>query len=952
MVKQRLKKGEYDRINSIVDIAKVVGKVVDLKHMNTYYKGLCPFHDETRPSFIVNSKDSFTHPNTYHCFGGQCETRHGNAVNFVSRYYNIQPHEAIEFLSKEYSTPLQYEEYKLTAEEIRHSYLSGLNTAVTNSLNKNLISAPRSSDVKKYLYDRGVIDDDIEKWKIGYGDNKFVRDSFLGKIFNEKLVDHNDFRDIDLDRNSFFTGKIIFPLFDISGNAIAFSNRIFFYHENKEIQKEREDELLQDFSNSKYVNTSVSSSGYNNKFGSLLFRSKASHLYGLNIARQHIRKAKGVLIIVEGMMDVIACHRHGIYNVAGLMSTAFSKETVKLLEKCYVRKVVFCLDADKGGEEGVLGILRHIQRGDIEVNFEVGVASLPRDYGDPDSYLLLGSADGFKKVIEKNKCISEHLIDHEAERMQLNTLSEKFSFIHSIKKELDTSRTLSRLEKAVIVDSLSDKLSIPSEVIKEFTGVGNEGMPDVSSLMLSEKIVIAEIIKNEEARPQLLNLVDQDDYSQIRNKILHKMVVELVNKQKPVDFNIISIKGQEERLQGRFYDLDYLHELDQVARMNVEFHAEKIVDFAKKRRLVDIGTRITRSAVESDDMQVVIGNVSKDLYKLNFSADQDAFKSPTDDAIDYAMEMRRRMEEKGIRHGIYTGLKILDNATQGFFPGQTILILARTSDGKTALAQNMVCHMSLKQDPPISVYYANMEMPSDQMMDRMMSIDTGIPARKISSGNINDPVVRKKLFHAIENYGARRSLHMQMITDLTVSKLASILKYQIECNGVQLAVVDYIQLMGVDKDYRGMATSEQLNIISGGITALAKTLNIPIIIIAQANRDTITNNKGRPELHHIYGCDKFSHDVDIAISLQPKTHKKMADEGFLSIAEMIQEGYTFGVDNAEQKQYEKFRVSKLGNIILHILKNRKGQKDLHYGLFFHKFKLTFKEVTDQQLIPS
>src|SRR4030042_5838978 len=410
MKNRRLKKTEYERISQIVDIVKVVGKVVDLKRTGSYYKGLCPFHGESKPSFIVNSQSSFSNANTFHCFGGQCEQSHGSVIDFVCQYYNLQPHEAIEFLSKEYNVPLEYEEYQLTEEEIRYDYLLKLNAVITESLNNNLINSPPDSDIKKYLYERGMTDNDISEWSIGYGNDLFVRQSFIGKMFNGKVVNVDDLKDIDVMRDFFFSGKVVFPIHDINRKPIAFSNRVFFYHENKEIQKERENELIDKFG--KYVNTSIRKIGYVGEgIGSALFQSKSSYLYGLSFARQHIRKEKGVLIIVEGFMDVIACRRHGILNVAGLMSASFGNDTVKLLEKCYVRKIIFCLDSDRGGTGSVKKILGKIQQGEISPSFDVGVATLPEDYKDPDDYLLLGSAEGFNKVIENNKCISEYLID-------------------------------------------------------------------------------------------------------------------------------------------------------------------------------------------------------------------------------------------------------------------------------------------------------------------------------------------------------------------------------------------------------------------------------------------------------------------------------------------------------------------------------------------------------------
>lgn len=949
MKSQKIKNTEFQRIVDTVDIVQVISREIQLKRVGPYFKGCCPFHNESTPSFVVNPKDSRTSaPNKFHCFGGQCG-EHGNVIDFVQKYYNMSSIEALEYLSETFNIPLEYDEYELTQEEIRYQYISLLNSYIVDFLNKNLINQPESSDIKKYLYDRGINDDDIKMWKIGFGSNDDISKAFLGKNISGNIVQYQDFIDLDIHKNNFFTNKVIFPIFDNRGRPIAFSNRIFAYNDNKEIQAELEQKIIETYE--KYKNTGVRQQGYEGiPYGSLLFKSKSSVLYGLHLAKQYLRKNDWTLIIVEGNVDVIACHRHGLMNVAGLMGTAFNDDTIKLIKSCGIKKVIFCLDGDKGGTGGVLKIFENIQEGYYkeEIDFIINAVMLPKGY-DPDTLLLWGK-ECLLSILEKTKCISEFLIDISIENSELISLSQKINFIYNVKERLKTNRTLPSLEKKLILESLSDKLNVDKQTIAEFTNIEENKSIDSIVSEISEKVVISELIFSNENRVSILSSINVDDYFYSRNKKIHELILDLHSDQQPIDLNILEIKSRELDYLNKYFDLEYLKNLENVPRVNVEFHVNQMIEYSKKRKMLIIAKDVSSSVYSNENMQELIGSFSSSLYKLNFNKDEDVFKEPKQEALEYFNIMAKRLSSPGKHYGILTGYKTLDEATQGFYPGQTILILARTSDGKTALAQNFARNIALKQEQLSSLYYANLEMPSQDMMDRVISIDSGVPIRKICSGMVNDKQ-KFKILKSINNYGTRGTFHIQYTTDLTVSKLASILRYQIEVNHITMAIVDYVQLMSPDKDYIHAGRSEQLSSISRGLTGLAKVLNIPIIIVAQANRTTVTDNAGRPELHHVFGTDQLAHDVDIAISLQPKTKSQMEKNGgFLAPDEMGYLGYNHILNdrngNLQEENYERYKIGRNGNYILHILKNRKGQKDFSYPLFFHKFKIKFQECDD------
>ena len=946
MKNKKIKSSEFQKIVDNIDIVEVIGKEIQLKKSGPYYKGCCPFHNEDTPSFVVNPKNSHTSaPNKFHCFGGQCG-EHGNVIDFIQKYYNMGRTEALEYLSDTYNVPLEYEEYNMSEEEIKYQYLLALNSAIVDFLNQNLINQPENSDIKKYLYDRGFTNEDIKTWKIGYGTDEEVGKKFLYQDFNGKCVEYDDFVNLDIVKNNFFTNKVIFPIFDNKGKPIGFSNRIFAYHIDKQVQRELEEKKKSE-GHEKYKNTGVWSQGYDGKwYGSFLFRSKSSNLFGLHLAKQYLRKNNWTLILVEGNVDVIACHRYGIYNVAALMGTAFNEDTIRTIKSCGIKKIIFCLDGDKGGIGGVEKIFENIQEGFYEedINFIINTVKVPAPY-DPDTLLnISGDKEFLMSILEKPQCISEFLIDMSIEQSELNTLTQKMNFIYNAREKLKTNRNLTELEKKLILESLSNKLNVDKDAISDFFKV--EENKDITSMIseISEKIVLSELIFSEENRVTILSKISSNNYYYTRNRKLHELIEDLHSNQEPIDMNVIEIKSREKDYLNRHFDLEYLNVIKNMPRLNTDYHVEKMIELYQKRLLLTLSRDISNQVYTSENVQSLIGDFSSGLYKINFNKNEDAFKDPKQEAFDYYSVMAERLSNPGKHYGILTGFKTLDEATQGFFPGQTILILARTSDGKTALAQNFARNIALAQTPANNIYYANLEMPSQDMMDRVISIDSGVPIRKVCSGMVSDRQ-KARILKSINNYGSRGTFHIQYTTDLTVSKLASILRYQIEVNHIKMAVVDYVQLMSPDKEYIRAARSEQLAAISRGITGLAKVLNIPIIIIAQANRTTVTDNAGRPELHHVFGTDQLAHDVDIAISLQPLTIGQMEKSGgFLALDEMKYIGYGHLLTNEEA--YNRYKIGRNGNYILHILKNRKGQKDFSYPLFFHKFKIKFQECSD------
>ena len=307
-------KEAIEDLKSRIDIVDVIGRQVQLKRAGANYKGLCPFHNEKTPSFIVSpQKQIFT------CFGG-CGAS-GDVVSFVMRYYNLEFNEAVEKLAKEYGIDIVKSQRR---NDDREKYYE-INREAARFFYRNMTEGPNRG--YSYMRRRGIEDRTIKKFGLGYAPDSW--DSLYG-YFKEKGTDEKLLLELGLlsqkDGRYFdkFRDRVIFPIINTAGKVIGFGGR-----------------ALDDKAMPKYLN-----SPENRVF------QKKNNLYALNSTKQDIGKA-GTAIIVEGYMDAISLYQNGVRNVAASLGTALTDNQAKLINR-YTKNVVLSYDADAAGQKAAL----------------------------------------------------------------------------------------------------------------------------------------------------------------------------------------------------------------------------------------------------------------------------------------------------------------------------------------------------------------------------------------------------------------------------------------------------------------------------------------------------------------------------------------------------------------------------------------------------------------------
>jgi len=357
--------GDTETIKDRLDIAEVISGYIKIEKAGTSYKACCPFHHEKTPSFFISPARQ-----SYYCFG--CGAK-GDIFTFVEELEGLDFRGALKFLADKAGIELEYKQGENKTEKDQvYNTLESATLFFENSLASN-------PEALKYLKSRGLSDESIKIWRLGYAKaswrelythlkaighkEEFILKAGLIKRKDDKTEPYDVFRD-----------RIIFPLFDVGGKVIGFSGRA--------LAKETEP---------KYLNSP----------DTILF-TKSQVLYGLNKAKDEIRR-KNYAVLVEGQMDLLLSHQVGISNTVASSGTAFTALHLERLKR-FSPRIILAFDGDSAGEKAsekstILG---------ISLGLEVKIAPLPKD-SDP-AEVAGKSPDDWKNILRNSLPAIEYFL--------------------------------------------------------------------------------------------------------------------------------------------------------------------------------------------------------------------------------------------------------------------------------------------------------------------------------------------------------------------------------------------------------------------------------------------------------------------------------------------------------------------------------------------------------------
>ncbi len=443
-----------DEIKDRLDIVEVISAYVPLKRAGRNYKGLCPFHGEKTPSFVV-----FPDTQGWHCFGA-CATG-GDIFSFVMKRENLDFGEALAFLANKAGVELKARE-DAGPEEGKLERLRALVADAAIYFHYLLIKAPEADIARKYLERRGLTQQTWETWQLGYALDSWdaLKDRLTAKGYSLAELDEAGLVIKREDGSSYydrFRGRLMIPIRDSQGRSIGFGARMLKEDPNRPQPK--------------YINSPQTP----------LF-DKGNVLYGLDMARKAIREAN-LAIIVEGYMDVLGSYQAGVANVVAGMGTALGEAQMRQLKR-YTGNITLALDPDAAGDHatvrgletarqalerswenviGPTGLVRQESR----LNAQLRIATLP-DGLDPDE-LALQDADRWRQVIAEARPIVDYYMDMVAREEDLTTARGKSN---AVSRMAPLIREISdRVERAHYTQILARLIQADERLVAEQVSV-------------------------------------------------------------------------------------------------------------------------------------------------------------------------------------------------------------------------------------------------------------------------------------------------------------------------------------------------------------------------------------------------------------------------------------------------------------------------------------------------
>ncbi|TSC85062.1 MAG: DNA primase [Parcubacteria group bacterium Gr01-1014_13] len=348
-------------IKDRLDIVQIIGEYIPLKKAGANWKANCPFHNEKSPSFMVHPEKQF-----WHCFG--C-SKGGDVFSFLQEMEGLEFSEALKILADRAGVKL--DTFVSDINKSQKNRILEINAKAAYFFHQFLLEMPASGGARDYLSRRQLKPETIEEWKVGFIPEQWdLLTQYLLKKGNN--VDDLLASGLTIKKDGGgvydrFRGRIMFPIWDAHGNNVGFTGRVL-------VETEK--------SGGKYINTPQT----------LVF-DKSRILYGLNKAKTEI-KNKDFTVLVEGQMDVIACHQAGMKNVVASSGTALTFEQIKLLKR-YSNNIAIAFDADAAGQNAAKrGIDLALEQG-----MNIKIIQIPAGAGkDADECLKKNSAVWFKAV--------------------------------------------------------------------------------------------------------------------------------------------------------------------------------------------------------------------------------------------------------------------------------------------------------------------------------------------------------------------------------------------------------------------------------------------------------------------------------------------------------------------------------------------------------------------------
>ena len=401
----------------------------------------------------------------------------------------------------------------------------------------------------------------------------------------------------------------------------------------------------------------------------------------------------------------------------------------------------------------------------------------------------------------------------------------------------------------------------------------------------AEMAVIGAMLLHREAIIETSETLTGEDFYQTAYGVLFDAMVELFHMSRPVDLITLQEYLKEKDVPPEISDMEFARELltNVQTSANVKYYAETVREKAILRRLIKINDEIANTCyLENRPLHEILETTEKQIFGLLEHGNMQEYV-PIKQVVMNALDViERASKTKGSVTGISTGFMDLDYKLSGLQRSDLILIAARPSMGKTAFALNIAQHVAFRQNLAVAIF--SLEMSKEQLVNRLFSLEAYVDAQRLRTGNLED-TDWEKLIESVGTIGNSK-LIIDDTSGITIAEMRSkCRKYKLE-HGLDLIIIDYLQLMNGSGRRSNESRQQEVSEISRALKGLARELEVPVIALSQLSRAVESRTDKRPMLSDLRESGAIEQDADVCMFIYREDYYKPDTED-KNIAEII-----------------------------------------------------------------
>ena len=380
----------------------------------------------------------------------------------------------------------------------------------------------------------------------------------------------------------------------------------------------------------------------------------------------------------------------------------------------------------------------------------------------------------------------------------------------------------------------------------------------------AEQAVLGAMLMNKDAVMVASEIVTGEDFYQTAYGIIFDSVVDLFKAGKPADLITLQEKLKEKNVPPEISSMEFVKDLLEGTQTsaNVKYYAEIVRDKSILRRLIRINEDIANTCyLENQPLDEILEKTQKEVFELVEHGNSEEYVPIRQVVLNALDVIERASKTKGNVTGIPTGFIDLDYKLSGLQRSDLVLIAARPSMGKTAFVLNIAQHVAFRQNLAVAIF--SLEMSKEQLVNRLFSLESHVDAQILRTGNLSD-TDWEKLIEGAGTIGNSRMI-IDDTSGISISEMRSkCRKYKLEI-GLDLIIIDYLQLMSGSGGRKNESRQQEISEISRSLKGLARELNVPVIALSQLSRAVEQRTDKRPMLSDLRESGAIEQDADVCM---------------------------------------------------------------------------------------